>query len=243
MSLPVRLRAALIRLLLGTVALPGLAATPALAASPYSGSGFDISYPQCSGYSAIGGGFGIAGVNGGRPFTDNACFDPQYTHASSGSRPVSLYMNLKAPVGKTGPIYTGYPLTCGKDKRCQAHNYGWNAADYAYRAALPYTASVWWLDIETANSWSGQTAINVATIQGAVDYFRQQPGLGVQSVGIYSTASMWKSITGGYVDTSWPVWVPGSSSASCGVGFTGGSIWLVQTASGASNGDLACSST
>src|SRR5215212_7131027 len=137
----------------------------ALAASPYAGAGFDISYPQCSGYGAIGGSFGLVGVNGGRPFTDNGCFDAEYAHASSGGRPVSLYMNLKAPVGKTGPIYAGYPLKCGSDRRCEAHNYGWNAADYAYHAALPATATTWWLDIETANSWSGKTDINVATIQ------------------------------------------------------------------------------
>jgi hypothetical protein len=208
-------------------------------ASPYSGKGFDVSYPQCTGYATITGAFAIIGINGGRPFTDNTCRGSEYDYAKARNLPVSFYMNLKAPIGKTATAYTSGPRQCGNDRRCQAHNYGWNAANYAYGKA-PTQVATWWLDIETANSWSGQADINVATIQGAVDYFLQQPSLGVQAVGIYSTASMWKSITGGYRDAAWPVWVPGSGSASCGTGFTGGPVWLVQTKSGASEGDLAC---
>jgi hypothetical protein len=238
MSPSLRPRAALVRALLAAAALLVLAAprAQAVAGSPYSGTGFDVSYPQCSSYRGVTGAFGIVGVNGGRPFTDNSCFDAEYDAA----QPVSIYMNLKAPVGRTGPVYTSGPRSCGSDKLCQAHNYGWNAADHAYKAALPRTAATWWLDIETANSWTGKTAINVATIQGAVDYFRRQPTLGVQAVGIYSTPAMWRTITGGHRDPTWPVWVPGADKGSCGTGFTTGPVWLVQTASGVSNGDLAC---
>jgi hypothetical protein len=67
-----------------------------------------------------------------------------------------------------------------------------------------------------------------------------EPSPQAQAVGIYSTASMWRSITGGHRDATWLVWVPGSGSASCSTGFTGGPVWLVQTKSGASEGDLAC---
>jgi hypothetical protein len=74
----------------------------------------------------------------------------------------------------------------------------------------------------------------------AADCFVRQPTLGGQYVGIYSTPSLWKTIPGGYRNANRPVWVPSGGSASCGTGFTGGPIWLVQTASGASNGDLAC---
>jgi len=220
--------------------LLGVAASPALAASPYSGQGFDISYPQCSGYSSITGKFAVIGLNGGRPFTDNTCRADQYIYAANTLKvPVSFYMNLKAPIGKTAPTYTSGPLQCSNDRLCQAHNYGWNAANYAYLNA-PAQVATWWLDIETANSWSAKNDINVATIQGAVDYLSQQPNPKAQSVGIYSTPSMWMSITGGYHHPDWPVWVPGSGNTSCGTGFTGGSIWLVQVKSGASLGDVAC---
>ena len=140
MSPSLRARTSLTATLLGTTALLGLAAprAPAVSGAPYSGTGFDISYPQCSSYAGVDGGFGIVGVNDGRPFTENTCFDAEYAHARGGGRQVSFYMNLMAPIGKTGPVYTSSPRNCGTDELCQAQNYGWNVADYAYKAALPH---------------------------------------------------------------------------------------------------------
>src|SRR6266702_5962667 len=70
---------------------------------PYAGKlGFDISYPQCGQLTTPSGAFAIVGVNGGRPFTANNCFNTEFANAvnaARGASNVSVYMNLSAPVG------------------------------------------------------------------------------------------------------------------------------------------------
>src|SRR2546430_10751815 len=54
------------------------------ALDPYAGSGYDFSYVQC-GVSAPSAQFGIAGVNGGYPFTYyNGCLSAEYNTAPAG---------------------------------------------------------------------------------------------------------------------------------------------------------------
>jgi hypothetical protein len=191
---------------------------------------------------------------GGKAFTSNACFVAEYNGVLPGQ--ASLYMNLNAAVGSTasngltGP-YTTSGVCAHGDKTCQAYNYGWKAGQYAYGLAGSHSASTWWLDIETANSWQAQVALNQATIQGAIDFLlnkaspagvsNPQPTVGISNVGIYSTPSMWQKITGGW-KTGSPVWYAGTSATSCATAsaFTGGSLWLVQQASGVSGRDIAC---
>ena len=216
----------------------------ALAAGPYTtgSTGFDVSYPQC-GSALPSGTFAIVGVTGGHAFTQNACFGSEYASATSATPgQVSLYMNLNAAIGSTASEgLTGPRGTCKRrDKPCVAYNYGWNAASAAlsYAAATPgvVTGTSWWLDIETANSWNSDPGLNQTTIQGALDGLRAG---GATNVGVYSTAFMWNSITGSWNTLLAPVWYPGATCAAAS-GFTGGPVWLVQTASGASNGDVAC---
>ncbi len=215
---------------------------------PYAGKlGFDISYPQC-GQTTPSGAFAIVGVNGGRPFTANSCFGTEFGNSMGavGASNVSVYMNLSAPVGKTATQYTSAPQACGPgNKACEAQNYGWNAAAYAYQQAIANgyhssaggLAKIWWLDIETANSWSGRTDVNRGSIQGATNYLATN-GL---TVGIYSTPSMWNSITGTWSNNGQSVWYAGTNSIGCSVSsFTGGSVWLVQHSSGTTNGDQGC---
>jgi hypothetical protein len=106
--------------------------------------------------------------------------------------------------------------------------------------------AVWWLDVEILNSWQtleegyGPTARSkwndTYALAGAVRVLRT---LGVDVVGIYSTAYQWKAITGGRQFThDWssanPVWLAGVTSAraarvGCGrTGFTGGEVRLTQ---------------
>lgn len=214
---------------------------------PYTGFGYDISYPQCSGSTTTvtftGNSFAVIGVTHGRPYTINGCFADEYAKAPSTK---STYMNLAAPVGKSATKErTSVPQTCNSgNKACHAYNYGFNAAKEAY-AASGGTGGIWWLDIETANSWIG-TDVNRQTIQGAVDFFTtdlyasyaaRQTGM---QVGIYSNASMWNSITANW-QNGLPAWYAGTTSTTCSIGsFTGGPVWLVQNASAASNGDRAC---
>ena len=55
--------------------------------------------------------------------------------------------------------------------------------------------SAWWLDVETTNSWQDDVSLNVANLQGAVDYLESVAN--VASVGFYSTQYQWDVITGG----------------------------------------------
>ncbi len=216
-----------------------------LACGPQGGgtTGFDISYPQQSGPypsgSASNGSpyvFGIVGVNGGKPFTANPYLAMQYAHvAANTTTPPALYMNIAYPVGPTAPYgMTGPAGDCApNDEMCQSYNYGYNAADYAYNnyaisETQSVTATLWWLDVETTNSWSPNHSYNTRVIAGAISYLQST---GVQ-VGIYSTRYMWNEITGGH-NFGLPIWVPGVASlndTACrsALPFNGGTLWLVQ---------------
>ena len=132
-----------------------------------------------------------------------------------------------------------------------AYDYGWNAAADSYANAVAAYVSLgwappdstrtpvanhWWLDVETANSWREDPSLNVAALQGAVDYLAS---VGAASVGIYSAPRMWSQVAGGssaFADL--PSWVAGASTLNgarngCGgPGLTGGTIQLTQYLSG-----------
>ena len=65
-------------------------------------------------------------------------------------------------------------------------------------ASVPGTAASypWWLDVETANTWQTDTAMNVADLTGMVAGL-EAAGASTGTVGVYSTSSQWDSITGG----------------------------------------------
>jgi hypothetical protein len=50
----------------------------------------------------------------------------------------------------------------------------------------------WWLDVETANTWTSDSGKNIADLEGMTAAF-QQAG---QSVGIYSTTATWQHLMG-----------------------------------------------
>lgn len=187
------------------------------------------------------GDFGIVGVTGGRAFSQNACLPAEFQWAKGASIAPSLYMNLNTAIGTTADKgATGPAGNCKRgDKSCWNYNYGWNAAQaaFTYAAGQGAAAQVWWLDIETANSWAVQTALNRRTIQGAMDALT---GHRVQ-VGIYSNPHAWSAITGGW-QNGLPVWFAGTGSTTCqnATPFTDGPLWLVQQASAISGGNLSC---
>jgi hypothetical protein len=72
----------------------------------------------------------------------------------------------------------------------------------------------WWLDIETANSWTSDTSKNQASLEGMV-YALKQAGA---TVGIYSSSGAWSSLFGP-VSASSPLyplneWRPGARTLS-----------------------------
>jgi hypothetical protein len=99
----------------------------------------------------------------------------------------------------------------------------------------------WWLDVETANTWSTSTVANSADIQGMLDYFQSN----AVSAGVYSTAYQWQVITGG-IHVAAPVWLAGAGSQStavawCGsIGFTGSRVSAVQYAPSGIDHDVTC---
>ena len=216
---------------LGSV-LVATTGTAAAQTSPYSGTGYDISYPQCSGAALPAGRFGIVGVNYGRPFTLNPCFSRELAHATATSMPLpSLYINT-AYSGAYRKKVTAY---CSQQLQSMAWQIGCSEADIAYLdAGRPSTTSVlmWWLDVELGNSWSSSNlALNQAAIQGATDRLTQA---GFHA-GVYSTASSWAAITG-----SSPVYTPrnteaawlAGSNGACGSSFDAAPLWLSQYVNG-----------
>lgn len=98
------------------------------------------------------------------------------------------------------------------------------------------------MDIETANSWWEDPALNARVIAGAIDGLRAQG----RAPGIYSTPYQWREIAGDF-RPGLPVWVAGASGraevpAFCtpGAAFGGGTPVLVQHPDGPFDGNTAC---
>jgi len=241
-------------LLLAAIALLLTLASTSIgeAAGPGSSrTGYDVSYPQCPASFPRDGAFGIVGVTNGLPWSANPCLAAEYQWATGRPMAPAFYMNTANP----GPVSSHWglpgPATCGdpssySDQGC-AYNYGWNAASQAFYVAANAAGSnaaathAWWLDIETLNSWNGTILANRAAIDGYAGYLASQH---VAGVGLYSTASQWEAITGGY-NLGLPNWLAGMSSKSasgyCGTtGFSGGPVVLAQYRSRGFNADYAC---
>jgi len=224
--------------------------------SPYFSStmGYDLSYNTLS-YPAESFGFAVVGVTGGKAFVHNSRISSEYQWTKfSAKTAATLYMNLNAPYGSTVVANIGAPKTCParaagssatstEPTACEGYNYGYNAAKdaYTYATGTGVTSSLWWLDIEEANSWSVDTSANDTTIQGAIDYLNSKN----IRVGIYSVPFMWKNIAGTYVPTQTigglpipiPTWFPigittivGAINACSTISsfIPGSPVWVVQ---------------
>ena len=242
-------------------------------AAASSDTGYDIGYPQCNGTFPANPGFGIVGVNDGLPFSANPCLgtgggpsELQWAGISAG-----LYANTANPGpqlsshwpnGQTSPKPCNTSANPGSNTAECAYDYGWNAALNSYQDAVNAyiavgwasagatrtpVANAWWLDVESANSWTTNTAFNVDELSGEADYLKS---VGAASVGFYANASDWQTMTGNTSSfAAYPSWVPGASSLSqaqslCGgPGITGGGISLTQYPSGGFDGDYQCPTT
>jgi hypothetical protein len=240
-------------------------AAPEPAKASAATTGYDVSYPQCSSRLPNKPAFAIVGVNGGLAYSGNSCLAAEYqwaaTSTATNQAHVSFYVNTGNP-GPTAsthwpPAGTTTPQSCdGSWSQSCAYDYGWNAAQDSFSRAVPVAgasaavAAPWWLDVETANSWSTDTATNRADLQGAIAALRSA---GVSSIGIYSTASMWSQITGATAPNSvvndpfraLPNWVPGARNAKeapslCSRTFAGGPVKFVQYPTAGFDGDYAC---
>jgi hypothetical protein len=218
-------------------------------------TGYDVSYLDCDASLPAEFGFAVVNVNHGRPFTANQCFASEVAWAGTGqsqTQPVlSFYINTSNP----GPDKTTYWPTdaSGAPRSCDgtwtaacAYDFGWLSAQDAFGRAVAVvgtpsaTSSAWWLDVETANSWSDDQAMNVATLIGSVDALRAE---GVAQIGMYATRSHWMEITGATSVASpinapfrdMPNWIPrlgsldqATDNCSVSQSLTGGPVVFVQ---------------
>jgi hypothetical protein len=246
------------------------ATTGVAAAATDPNVGFDISYPQCNGSFPGPGAYGIVGVNGGRAFSANPCLGTGdgASELSWAGMNAALYANTGDPGpalsshwpnGQTTPKQCNTASNPGSDTPECHYDYGWNAAADSYRdavnayvslgwapagSATTPVANEWWLDVETANSWTSSTSLNVQALQGEADYLT---AAGALRVGFYAGSSPWQSITGNTkVFSAYPSWVPGAGTVSdaqskCGgFGASGGPVALSQYLSGSFDGDYRC---
>ena len=209
--------------------------------------GYDISYPQCGKKLPTDHYFGIVGVNGGNAAKPNDCLADQLVWASKakvGSKQskYQVYVNTANP-GEVIDQITTWPTTStdsngnvpvnpygvcnGANDNACSWLYGWNRSIYTegiFKSAAnskglnsDTSAYVWWLDVETMNTWqsgSNQALVrNTAAIEGFGAYYESKGA----DIGLYSTAVQWKEITGNNISSSsnlngLPNWRPSGAS-------------------------------
>jgi len=192
---------------------PVVVVPPKEPAATVTGVGYDVSYPQCGRTPPKRAAFGIVGVNGGAPRTSNPCFSAQVTWART-TQANAVYLNTSWS-GRGDPAAYGRALVDDAIER--------------ERQAGVTGVSMWWLDVELANTWNGSTQEN-ATVLDAMAARLQQAGV---RVGIYSSPAMWQEIAGDWAP-GLPVWNatgPGtrsSATAGCAESFAGSASAMVQ---------------
>jgi hypothetical protein len=198
------------------------------------GPGIDVSWPQCGKPLPKQPVFAVVGVNNGLANNTNPCVASQLAWAKTAKSPaataqprVALYVNTANP-GRQGSwwpksnTYAGVTVTnpygncaTGSLRAC-AYIYGWAKAsdDAKNRGVTNPQSYLWWLDVETENTWQTDKTANVAVLEGMTTYFKR---IGAQ-VGLYSTGSQWTQIAGSVKSTSplagLPSWLAGAGSAS-----------------------------
>lgn len=225
------------RLAMPPLAVPSL---PPLSDGPpsYAGLdlGYDISYPQCDkGDRPLdGAGFSVVGINNGRAYSVNPCFVRQWRAAR---RPRSIYVNssyyapnlIRASAGCHAAALRQLPSadTAHRD----AYAIGCGAAEHALGIAAradALGATMWWIDVESSNSWDDQDLdLNRDSLLGQIE---RLDAAGI-AVGLYSSPHEWEIVTGRW-QAPWARanWLPSRSVAgACAApGFSGAPVWLVQ---------------
>jgi hypothetical protein len=233
-------------------------------------TGYDASFPQCSGSYPSNPLFGIVGVNGGLANNANPCLGDElhWARGAPGEKrpeqpPLSLYINTGNPGAhhvadwpKSGTA-PAYGSCNGLLTNACSYLYGEQRAGHSYGlvAALDAAAArtaPWWLDVELSASWAGTYELNIAALQGFIAGLHNAGATG--PIGIYSTGAQWNDITGLTAQTTptafngrLPDWVAGTRATldqarqNCtSGGFTGASPTLAQYRIGSLDADLRC---
>jgi hypothetical protein len=201
------------------------------AASADSRSIVDLSWPNCETKLSGLTNSGIIGVNDGLDFSVNPCLgsETQLFHNSYG-----LYLNTGYPGVSYGSKFRHYPNNCKPHNYgCIAYNYGYNDVLYSIKYADSQDAHsfVWWLDVETENSWTSNYSRNREALMGMIVALKSTTFL--PTIGFYSYPGQWQLITKDW-HNGYPDWVATASSKEniaikyCSDSFNGGPTWLTQ---------------
>jgi hypothetical protein len=197
-----------------------LLAVPGTASAEPSTIGYDVSYPQCGTSLPRDRAFAVVGVNGGLATRANPCLAAQLAWAvdSSGAvegQPLAqIYLNTANPGEVRDQVTTWPPRGLTPYGSCDGTNsaacsweYGWERAQVSVASFFTPAAReartdsrpssyMWWLDVETMNTWqsgsSDALARNRATLEGMTAYLVSRGA----EVGLYSTRQQWSQIVG-----------------------------------------------
>lgn len=249
--------------------------TGAASAAPVGGGGVDVSYPQCPTALPAGQDWGVVGVNGGLPTRGNPCLAKQLSWAAGSTGSVAaqprtqLYLNTANPGQlidriSTWPTFglTPYGLCTGTNTDACSWQYGWERAQGSVTSFFePAAVSagldpvpgdyVWWLDVETYNTWQTGSAAaqtrNRVSLEGMAAYLASRGA----EVGIYAVPDQWDEVVGSVTWDSGlyrlPSWLPGATSAdeawrACAKRslVAGGTVVMTQYVSAGLDQDVSC---
>jgi LysM repeat protein len=210
---------------------------------PYApaSSGYDVSFPNCGNPAPAGYAFATIGLNGGRPFTSNPCFEAEW---SATQLPRSVYVNTAYDDSLERHVTDGcrsaalaQPVPAGVQR---GYAVGCSEAEAALALLAGQLPAVIWLDVEPENTWSSRQTVNRAAIAGYLEHLlAAAPSL---RFGIYSNAKFWREIVGDWSLRAIPEWVSPSAAgpSGCAGSFAEGPVWLEQHIAAAADSDLAC---
>jgi len=206
--------------------------------------------------------FGIVGVDSGYPFMSalhpgNPCLADEYSHTPMAGLYINTGYDPSFVTNHTTADCTNQSAgVAGTASQKAAWAVGCSEAqgDYTYASSQGITSPVgWWLDVETANSWCGQSGTNCTdltlnqyTLQGIIDTLTH---IGAVPIGIYSNNYLWSAIVGTNsvqgAATDW--YASGTSTAhsaaaycTSSYSFSGAPVSLVQFITGSVDRDYAC---
>jgi hypothetical protein len=261
------MRRALLAATLAAVVAGLLVPTAAEAAAPRP-TGVDLSYPSAPACAVVpaGADFAVVGVNAGIGTTTNPCLAQQRAWAATLPGTVhgssDVYVNTQLPrkadaswwpsgnrTKRGASVRSPYGSCTGGETRACSWVYGASIAfDDVETRGVTGPVGRWWLDVETANSWSTSTTRNRAVLEGmtqALLWARQR-------VGLYSARNEFPYLVGpvptSSVLSSLPSWISHAGSQAdaeqaCTVPpLTRGRLLLVQwvDAEGGVDRDVAC---
>ena len=214
--------AALCTGLVAGVAAPAAAATPSV--------GVDVSAYQGGRPWANGQAFAIVAVNTGLPTGTNPSLAEQLALAAGstgvGHPAVEVYVNTANPdptkaawwpssdrTRRGESVTTPFGRCTGGMTAACSYVYGTSLAadDLQIRGVPAGAASRWWLDVEVANSWDGDTRRNRAVLEGMTRRFTRAG----QRVGLYALSHEFRDLIGSVPAksplTPLPTWLAGAA--------------------------------